>query len=46
MGNCNKVLKANITVLDQKTTIKKYQEARIIVIDDDFNTFENVSNSI
>ena len=36
----------NITVLDPKTTKKKYPEVRVIVIDDDFNTFEHVSNCL
>ena len=31
-------------VLDQKA--KKYPEVRIIVLDDDFNTFEHVANSL
>ena len=34
------------TVLDPKTTIRKYPEARIIVLDDNINTFENVANSL
>ena len=34
------------TVLDPKTTKKKYPEARIIVLDDNFNTFEHVANSL
>ena len=33
-------------VLDPKTTRKKYPEARIIVIDDNFNTFEHVANCL
>ena len=37
---------ADITVLDQKTIKKKYPEARIIVLDDDFNTFEHVANCL
>jgi len=37
---------ANSTVLDPKTTKKKYPEARIIVLDDDFNTFEHVANCL
>ena len=31
---------SNSNVLDPKTTKKKYPEARVIVLDDDFNTFE------
>ena len=34
------------TVLDQKTTRIKYPEARIIVLDDNINTFEHVANSL
>ena len=34
------------TVLDPKTTRKKYPEARIIVLDDNFNTFEHVANCL
>ena len=33
-------------VLDPKTTRKKYPEARIIIIDDNFNTFEHVANCL
>ena len=35
---------ADITALDQKAIKKKYPEARIIVLDDYFNTFEHVAN--
>ena len=31
------------TVFDPKTTKKKYQEARKIVLDDNFNSFEHVA---
>jgi len=34
------------TVLDPKTTKNKYPEARIIVLDDNFNTFEHVANCL
>ena len=34
------------TVLDPKTAKQKYPEARVIVLDDNFNTFEHVANSI
>ena len=34
------------TVLDPKTTKRKYPEARIIVLDDNFNTFEHVANCL
>ena len=33
-------------VLDPITKQRKYPEARIIVLDDDFNTFEHVANSL
>ena len=33
------------SVLDLKSK-KKYPEARIIVLDDNFNTFEHVANSL
>ena len=36
----------NSTFLDLKTTNKKYPEARVIVLDDDFNTFEHVANCL
>ena len=38
----------NLTTLfvDPKTSRRKYPEARIIVLDDDFNTFEHVANSL
>ncbi len=32
------------TVLDPKTIKRKYPEARIIVLDDNLNTFEHVAN--
>ena len=36
----------NSTLLDPKTTKKKYPETRVIVLDDDFNTFEHVANCL
>ena len=33
-------------VLDLKKAKKKYPEARIIVLDDNFNTFEHVANCL
>ena len=42
----NTVSISNSTVLDPKTTKKKYPEARVIVLDDDFNTFEHVANCL
>ena len=34
------------TVLDQKKSKAKYSEARVIVLDDSFNTFQHVANCI
>jgi ATP-dependent Clp protease adaptor protein ClpS len=34
------------TVLEPKTTKRKYPEVRIIVLDDNFNTFEHVANCL
>tara|TARA_Y100001970_G_C14036442_1_gene751336 strand:+ start:659 stop:955 length:297 start_codon:yes stop_codon:yes gene_type:complete len=34
------------SVLDPKKTKQKYPEAKIIVLDDNFNTFEHVANSL
>ena len=34
------------TVLDSKTIKRKYPEARIIVLDDNFNSFEHVANCL
>ena len=34
------------TVQDPKKTIAKYPEARVIVLDDNFNTFQHVANSL
>ena len=33
-------------VLDPKKSIAKYPEARVIVLDDNFNTFQHVANSL
>ena len=33
-------------VLDPKTIKRKYPEVRVIVLDDDFNTFEHVANCL
>ncbi|KGF89546.1 MULTISPECIES: ATP-dependent Clp protease adapter ClpS [Prochlorococcus] len=38
------MLNATITFLDQKKA--KYPEARVIVLDDSFNTFQHVANCI
>ena len=34
------------SVLDQKQSKAKYPEARLIVLDDNFNTFEHVANCL
>ena len=34
------------SVVDPKITTRKYSEARIIVLDDNFNTFEHVANCL
>ena len=34
------------SVLDPKTTRRKHPEARIIIFDDNFNTFEHVANCL
>ena len=34
------------TVLDPKKSKAKYPEARVIVLDDSFNTFQHVANSL
>ncbi len=34
------------TVLDSKETKEKYPEARVIVLDDSFNTFQHVANCL
>ena len=34
------------TVLDPKTIKRKYPEVRIIVLDDNFNSFEHVANCL
>ena len=33
-------------VLDKKSTKRKYPEARVIVLDDNFNTFKHVANCL
>ena len=42
----DKITDSTTKVLDTKTTTKKYPVARIIVLDDNFNTFEHVANSL
>ena len=34
------------TVLEPKTVKQKYPEARVIVLDDNFNTFQHVANCL
>ncbi len=34
------------TVLERQKTTQKYPEARVIVLDDDINTFEHVAKSL
>tara|TARA_Y100001954_G_scaffold207950_1_gene231873 strand:+ start:24 stop:311 length:288 start_codon:yes stop_codon:yes gene_type:complete len=34
------------TVLEPKTAKEKYPEARVIVLDDNFNTFQHVANCL
>ena len=34
------------TVLEPKTAKQKYPEARVIVLDDNFNTFQHVAKSL
>ena len=37
---------STILVLDPKTTIRNYPEARVIVLDDNFNSFRHVANCL
>ena len=37
---------SNTTVLNPKTAKAKYPEARVIVLDDNFNTFQHVANCL
>ena len=46
MAIFNKVLISNSPVLDPKKIKRKYPEARIIVLDDNFNSFEHVANCL
>ena len=34
------------TVLESKTVKQKYPEARVIILDDNFNTFQHVANCL
>ena len=40
------MFKSPTIVLDQKKIKKKFPEARVIVLDDSFNTFQHVANSL
>ena len=40
------IFKSPTTLLDQKKIKKKYPEARVIVLDDSFNTFQHVANCL
>ena len=40
------MLNSPSTVIDEKKAKAKYPEARIIVLDDSFNTFQHVANSL
>ena len=40
------VSNTNNTVLDPEIIKRRYPEARIIVLDDDFNTFQYVANCL
>ncbi len=42
----DRITDSTTTILDSKTTKRKYPEARIIVLDDNFNTFKHVANSL
>ena len=42
----DRITDSTTTVLDPKTTKKRYPEARLIVLDDDFNTFEHVASCL
>ena len=42
----DQITDSRTTILDPKTTKRKYPEARIIVLDDNFNSFEHVANCL
>ena len=42
----DQITNSTTTVLDPKTIKRKYPEARIIVIDDSFNTFQHVASCL
>ena len=42
----DQITDATTAVLDPKTIKRKYPEARIIVLDDNFNSFQHVANCL
>ena len=42
----DQITASTTTVLEPKTTKRKYPEARIIVLNDNFNSFEHVANCL
>ena len=40
------MIDSHTTVLDQKKAKEKYPEAKVIVLDDSFNTFQHVAKSL
>ena len=42
----DQITDSTTTVLDPKTIKRKYPEARIIVLDDNFNSFEHVASCL
>ena len=42
----DQITDSTTTILDPKTTKRNYPEARIIVLDDNFNSFEHVANCL
>ena len=46
MAIFNTLSNSDSTVLEPKKLKRKYPEARIIVLDDNFNTFEHVANCL
>ena len=42
----NLIIDKTILVFDTKTTKRNYPEAKLIVLDDNFNTFQHVANCL
>ena len=42
----DQITRSSTVVLDPKTTKRKYPEARIIVLNDNYNSFEHVANCL